>query len=447
MRWPPVLADSPHLVLENVAVPGCLLDADPLRSGSDSEGLVRVDIALADGVIAAIGRHGEAQAHPSRSLKVDLGGAQAWPCFIDMHSHLDKGHIWPRTENPDGTFAGALASAASDRAQFWTTDDVTTRMAFGLRAAYAHGTSAIRTHLDSLSPQHHTSWPVFAALREAWRGRIELQAVSILLLEHLRGNAGDELADLIALHRGILGAVVPQTATLAVDLDRAFALASERGLDLDFHADETGDPGSGALRAIAEASLRHRFEGTVVVGHCCSLAQQPDDEVRRTLDLVAEAKLVIVSLPMCNLYLQDRQPGRTPRWRGVTLLHEIRARGIRVAIASDNCRDPFYGYGDHDMLEVFREAARIAHLDRPIGDWPAAVTRVPAGVTGLTQRGVLRPGNPSDLVLFNARSYSELLSRPQSDRVVLRGGKAIDTTLPDYQELDHLMDRRSSPDR
>src|SRR5260370_16798136 len=76
---------------------------------------------------------------------------------------------------------------------------------------------------------------------------------------------------------------------------------------------------------------------------------------------------------MCNLYLQGREPGRTPRWRGVTLLHEMKTRGIPVAVASDNCRDPFHGYGDHDMLEVFRQATRIAHLHRPHGDWPRPV--------------------------------------------------------------------------
>jgi cytosine deaminase len=63
---------------------------------------------------------------------------------------------------------------------------------------------------------------------------------------------------------------------------------------------------------------------------------------------------------------------------------------------------------------------------------------------GLGSRGQLRSGAPADLVLFNARSYSELLSRPQSDRLVLRAGKAIDTTLPDYRELDHLMARAGS---
>jgi hypothetical protein len=41
----------------------------------------------------------------------------------------------------------------------------------------------------------------------------------------------------------------------------------------------------------------------------------------------------------------------------------MRARGIRVSFASDNTRDPFYAYGDMDMLEVMREATRIGHLD------------------------------------------------------------------------------------
>ena len=65
------------------------------------------------------------------------------------------------------------------------------------------------------------------------------------------------------------------------------------------------------------------------------------------------------------MYLQDRTPGRTPRWRGVTVIQEMRRRGIRVAAAGDNCRDSFYAYGDHDVLDTFRQAVRIAHLDHP----------------------------------------------------------------------------------
>jgi len=107
-------------------------------------------------------------------------------------------------------------------------------------------------------------------------------------------------------------------------------------------------------------------------------------------------------------------------------------------VASDNTRDAFYGFGDHDMLEVFREAARVCHLDRPYGDWPRAVTTTPADLMGLAG-GHIGPGLPADLVLFEGRTWSELLSRPQANRVVLRGGRAIERRLPDYRELDDLI--------
>ncbi|HSE76996.1 MAG TPA: cytosine deaminase [Alphaproteobacteria bacterium] len=430
-RWPPALPSHSSFALRCAAAPICLIDSPPADALPDAEGLVRLDIEIADGRIARI-----AAATRDTSGPVDLDGSQVWPCFVDMHTHIDKGHIWPRAENPDGTRDGAIAATAADRERRWSARDVELRMAFALRTAYAHGTAAIRTHIDSAAPQHRISWPVVARMRENWRGRIELQAVTILPIEQLAGTFGDELADLVAKSGGILGGVALPAPDLDARLDRVFALAVERGLELDFHADESLDPNARALAAIAAAKLRHRFERRVVVGHCCSLGVQDEAATDRTLDLVAQAGVAVVSLPMCNLFLQDRRPGRTPRRRGVTLLHEMRARGIRVAVASDNCRDPFYAYGDHDALEVFTQATRIAHLDRPVGAWPTAVTRAPAEIMGLNGVGRIAVGGDADLVLFNARNYSELLSRPQADRIVLRRGRAIDTTPPSYRELD-----------
>lgn len=430
------MTSGPDLLITNTAVPTCLLEDTP-----DQSGQTQVDIEIRQGKIANIS---PTSTTPTSRLSAPptlptLRAGMVWPGFVDMHTHLDKGHIWPRAENPDGTFIGALQAVHDDREKNWTAGDVKRRFEFGLRSAYAHGTVAIRTHLDCIPPQHKISWPVFAELKKAWAGRIDLQAVSLLPIDQFEEPLSSELADLVADARGILGAVTFILTGLEKRLDHLFRLAMDRGLDLDFHVDETDDPFATSLAEIAKAAMRHDFQGNITCGHCCSLARQPPRAVALTLDLVKRAGIAVVSLPMCNMYLQDRVAGRTPRWRGVTLLHELAAQGTPVALASDNCRDPFYGYGDHDLLEVFREAVRITHLDCPIGAWPKAVTSTPADIMGLKQHGRLLPGAPADLVLFKARNMSELLSRPQSDRVVLRGGVPIDRALPDYQELDDLI--------
>ncbi|MCC5954795.1 MAG: cytosine deaminase [Natronohydrobacter sp.] len=407
--------------LENITVPACLLG----QSGGLVRHAVTIDGAtLSDSLDAPV---------------IDMGGAMVLPCFIDMHTHLDKGHIWPRSPNPDGSFMGALTTVAADREAAWSAGDVRTRMDFALRCAYAHGSRAIRTHIDSIAPQDAISWPVLAEMRERWAGRIALQGAALAGVDRV-DMTGDyaRTADIVAEHGGILGLVTYPVPNLRAQLHGFFKLAMDRDLEVDFHADETGDPSAATLRMIAETVLDIGYDKPVTVGHCCSLAVQPEAEALETLDLVARAGLNIVSLPMCNMYLQDRQAGRTPRWRGITLVHEMKARGINVSFASDNTRDPFYAYGDLDMIEVWREATRIAHLDHSDPDWIAAFLTNPARACGFDAPS-LAPGAPADLVILRARGWTEALSRPQSDRIVLRKGRAIDRTLPDYAELDHLM--------
>ncbi len=409
-----------------------------LAASFDSDGFALADIAVADGKITAIAAR---QGSPLPAGAIERAGRIVLPAFVDCHTHIDKGHIWPRKPNPDGSFMGALNATGEDRAARWNALDVAQRMEFSLRCAYAHGTKAIRTHLDSVPPQEQISWAVFEEIRERWRGRIELQAACLFGIDGARDFVWLEmLAKRVAAANGVLGSVTYMVPDLEELLDRIFAHAIELGLDLDFHADETDDVAAISLKKIAETALRHKFQGRILVGHCCSLARQPDGQVLDTLDKVARAGIAVVSLPMCNLYLQDRRhDGTTPRWRGVTLLHEMKARGIPVAVASDNTRDPFYAYGDLDMLEVYRMATRILHFDHPVGGWPQAVAATPADIMRLQGAGTLVTGGPADFVVFRARSWTELLSRPESERIVVRDGKAIERVIPDYSELDGLM--------
>jgi cytosine/creatinine deaminase len=434
--------DASRYWIRRARVPGCLLAARIDGAPADQDGAVLLDI-LVDG--ETVGRIEPAGANPvSDAPAIDLVAGHAWPTLIDMHAHLDKAHVIPRIENPDGSFAGARQASTDDRQRHWHADDVRRRMGFALRCAYAHGVGAIRTHIDSHEGSAETSWGVFRALRDEWAGRIALQAVALVPIDVFRGPYAVRLADLVAASGGVLGGVTRATggvhSGMLDDIDellgRLLGLAAERSLDVDLHVDESGDRDAAALPRVAGAVLRNKFRGRVVCGHCCSLSLQPEDQQRRTLALCAEAGVAVVTLPTVNLYLQDRGTGRTPRWRGITLIQEMRRAGIPVAVGGDNCRDPFYAYGDHDMVDTLRQAIRIAHLDHPIGDVPAMAGPVPAAIIGVAPLGRIGVGGPARFILFSARSLNELVCRPQSDRIVIDRGRRVLGGVPDYSELD-----------
>jgi cytosine/creatinine deaminase len=428
--------EGAHYWLHNARVPlAFLTELDSFQTPHASLEGALVDLEIQAGRIARIQPSGS-ELHQAPAW--DLQGGHVWPCFVDLHTHLDKGQIWGRSPNPDGRFTSALQTCIAD-ATHWTATDLYRRMDFGLRCSYAHGTQALRTHLDAAGTLAALSFGVFRQLQQEWAGRMSLQAACLVPLEYYLTPEGEQLADFVAESGGILGGVSWPHPDLERQIDRLLALAQERGLALDLHVDESQNPQERSLAAIAAGILRTGFTQPVVCGHCCSLAVQDAQVMEQTIASVRAAGIGIVSLPMVNLYLQDRQTGHTPRWRGIAPVQELHHAGVPVAFASDNCRDPFHALGDHDGWEVFREAVRMAHLDQPYGDWVASVTQIPASLMGLPHLARLGPGQPADLILFRGRSYSELLARSQTDRIVLRQGRPIDTTLPDYSELDDLM--------
>ncbi len=403
----------------------------------DRDGLTIVDILVDGGRIGEVAPAGVRDF--GETARLDLSGRMILPLFVDAHTHLDKAHIWRRAPNPTGDFAGALKAVADDRAANWNACDVAARMEFGLLSAYAHGAAAVRTHIDSIGPQTGISWPVLAVARERWRGRIELQAVPLFSVEFAldEQHMAEIETTLDANGSNILGAVTYMIPRLREGLAVLFALAERKGWELDFHVDESTDPTARSLGVIAEMAIERQFGGRILAGHCCSLRLQEEDEQQRTIEAVARAGLSVVSLPMCNMFLQDRKAGSTPRWRGVTALHELKAAGVNVMIASDNVRDPFHAYGDHDMLEVWREGVRILHLDYPFADWAPVVRDNPARAMGLRLEA-FRPGAPADMILCRARDFTELMARAHDDRVVLRNGRALSAGPPDYADIDAL---------
>ena len=147
-------------------MPVCLV-ADAAQLNADADGLAPCDIVIENERIAAI-----APAAPANDglPRFDLDRGIVLPRLVDVHTHIDKGHIWARAQNPDGTHMGARTAVMADREANWSRDDVQKRMDFALRCAFAHGTGALRTHIDCYPKQTPISWPLFAEMRETVEG-------------------------------------------------------------------------------------------------------------------------------------------------------------------------------------------------------------------------------------------------------------------------------------
>ena len=275
-----MLPSTSNYLLKNGRVPLSLLEMKSIARSASTVTTTRtdnnfclVDVEIAAGTIAKITTADTEHLFPIADIPiVDLCGGLILPCFVDMHAHLDKGHIWDRSPNPDGTFGSAIESARADAQKNWNADDVYRRMEFALKCSYAHGTTAIRTHIDATGEQGMVSLGVLEALQAEWGAKLILQAVSLVSLDYFLTPAGEKLASRIAQIGGILGGVAYMNPDLDKQLDRVFSLAQEHGLNLDFHTDENDDPESTTLLEVAKTAIRHKFSGQIICGHCCSLA-------------------------------------------------------------------------------------------------------------------------------------------------------------------------------
>ncbi|MDB5874833.1 MAG: cytosine deaminase [Ramlibacter sp.] len=412
-------------------IPEALLET-PLRRAipATEQGYRRAHLLIADGRIAAISGD-----PPSDGLPiVDMADGIVTSCWVDAHTHLDKSHTGPRIGLYSHSLAVSVAASGQDRAR-WTEEDLRRRMSFSLRTAWAHGTRAMRSHIDWVAADAPCAWHVAKELRAEWAGRLELQLASICPLP-LFGQpaAGDAIARILAQGGGVLGASVHPVPHQRALLEAVFELAVRHGLDLDFHVDEHLQPDVGGMRAIVELTERHRWQGRVACGHCCALSVAPPRISDSVLQQFAAAGIALICLPYANLQLQDGMAGRTPRLRGIAPILEAASAGVNVCLASDNVRDAFVPFADFDPLQLLANTSLAAHLNDPMARWIGSVTVGPATAMQLRWDGRLRCEAPADLVLLEGRNSFEVCSRPR--RRVLRGGQFIDASPPDFRELD-----------
>jgi cytosine deaminase len=382
-----------------------------------------VDLAIRGGILSEI-----RQGIPATGLRViEAGGMLASPLFIDPHHHLDCAFL---CDPPN--LSGTLEEAIQINARLKVSrpdDEVFEKACRALRMAVQNGTGWIRSHtdIDSIS-KLKLLYPILKAKQE-YSHLVEVQIVAFPQLGivadpqslQLMRQAMQEGADVV----GGMPHAEASLAESARHIELLFQLAEEFDADIDMHVDETDDPGSRTLELLADATIRHGYQGRVSAGHCCALSAYPDDYAERVIEKVALAHINVITNPLVNLYLEGRHDQQPVR-RGITRVRQLLEAGINVTCGSDDIGNLFFPFGRMDMLEIAMITSVTSHLTRPeqiqtAFDMPRYRA---ARMLNLQEYGIMI-GKPANLVFLAAHDAQEALQLQPVKRLVIRNGQLV----------------------
>lgn len=354
--------------------------------------LLHADIALEGRSILTIG---EAPADFAPDTVIDGEELVALPAFFNAHTHaamtLERGlaedlpferwlneKIWvmeSALEEEDIYWGAALAAAEMLRAgivgfadhYFWM--DQVARLV---------ETSGMKANL---------AWCHFGLSPEQEMGSKTLED-TLLFVERWDGAAGGR----------ILAGVGPHSAFMdSPAVLRRFAREAQRlGVGAHLHLSESAEQVQISLNqygmtpvALVDSTGLFDLPRPALVAHCNVL--QDED-----FNLLAAKGVHVAHTPKTYPKLAMQMPP----------ILEMRRRGMRVAFGTDGPASN----SDLNLLEVMRLAGlyqkdlAIDATALPVMDLLKLATQAPAAAIGFPQSGILAPGRPADLVLFDTRA-------------------------------------------
>ncbi|MDY6811960.1 MAG: amidohydrolase family protein [Actinomycetota bacterium] len=386
---------------------GCLRNA--VLTGGES-----VDVYLSGGRIARVERAGGTVIGPD---DIDLTGYLLVPATAEPHAHLDKALTFDEISPPMGDLSSAIAAWEAYTPSM-TEDSVAIRARAAAMTLLAHGTTAVRSHVNIL----RGSDP-FRGIRALVRVREELADLMDLQIVAMAPYFATESDVHRALDLGadLVGGHPHQTPDPRGNLESLLAVADAREVGVDIHTDERLDPEMLTLEMLAESVVGWPESRSVTASHCVSLGMVEPDVRSRVIEAVKVGRVGVVSLPITNLYLQGWDtPVATPR--GLTAVRSLIDAGVMFAAGADNVRDPYNPLGRSDALETAMLLVTAAHLH--VDEAYRAVSAGAREVMSLPEVRI-EAGSPAELLAIKAGSLVEAVARAPLDRLVFHRGHLV----------------------
>jgi cytosine deaminase len=248
-----------------------------------SDGSQLSDLAIADGKIAAIGNLADVKA----PIEIDAEGNLVTPSYVNPHLHLCKVWTLPMmSEEALGAYQGggmgqALSAIelASKVKESYHASWIVKNARRAVALAALHGTTHIRALADVDSKAKLEGIKALLAVREEFRGIVDVQVVAFAQDGILRDPGTDRLMrEAMELGADVVGGIpwIEYTdAEAQAHINLCFDLAQEFGKDVSMLLDDAGDAGLRTLEMMASETIRRGWEGRTLAHHCRAMALYP----------------------------------------------------------------------------------------------------------------------------------------------------------------------------
>jgi cytosine deaminase len=392
----------------------------------------RVNIEIENGVIKNISS--QDIKNPSIEILIDAEQSLVTESLVSPHIHLDKVLIGDIIEpNKSGTLWEAIQKTWEVKRSY-TVENIQKRANQVIDNHIKFGITHIRTHVDVDSIGGLMPLKGLLAVKEEYKGIVDLQ-IAVFPQEGILKDEGTEELLHKALELGgsdtLLGGM-PHNENTAEDskkhIDILFNLAKQYDVDIDSHTDETDDSNSRTLQYLAAKTIQEKYHERVAVDHICALSSYDDYHAARVIGLVKKAGINVVTNPPTNMVLQGRLDTGAQRV-GITRVKELLDAGVNVTVGQDCVHDPFYPFGNGDMLEVANLLGHAAKMTtaREINTLYDTITINAAKTMRIDHK--FTEGAPANLVILHGvKSVHEAIRITPPARTAIRGGKIISQT-------------------
>lgn len=377
------------------------------------------DVVIDGGVVKRLARHAE----ESTGKEFDANGCLVTESFVIAHLHLDKVRTAERAS------ADALTSyqggrmdtrksieLASKVKEGYRQEEILSRARRVVEEALQYGVTHMRAFADTDTRSELEAVKALIALREEFRGRLEIQVVAFPQ-EGVEADPGAEeyvekAAELGADVVGGIPWLERGEAKQRRHIDKMFAIAKKYNLPVAMLVDDAGDPELKTLEMLAAKTIKENWAGKVAACHARAMQLYPDRYAKKVAALCAKARIGVVSSPHTG-----------PLHARIDLLE---AAGVTVALGQDDCSDAYYPYGRCDMLEVAFLSSHILRRMRARDTQGLydMITVNPARIIGVSSFE-LDEGNQANLVVLGQKSVQEALTYHDRPRLVMSHGSVV----------------------